>query len=129
MPHKDPEARRAWQRKNYQKNKDVINARPCKKKAVDKYREKNKERLRRYGRDYYWDNKETMLSKSKEWRAGGEYEKEHTKNLTDRYCRKQLLKNGYSRRSLSQYPEIVTTYRQLIKIKRLCKTSQNSEKV
>lgn len=126
MPHKDPEARRAWQRKNYQDKKDVINSRPCRKIARKKYEECHKDKRRQRSKDYFYANRDKMIAKVKRWwtERGNEMKRKETELLTDYYLKKQLKKDGFTREQISQYPELIETKRILLKTKRLCKTSQ-----
>lgn len=127
MPFKDIEARRAWSRKYYQEKKDVINSRPCRKSAGDRWRERNRTKLREIGKENYWDNKEQRIKSNKEWRKknGAEYERKRTESLNDTYIRKNLIKKGWTRKAIRENPDLIEIERTIIKIKRLCKTSQN----
>lgn len=53
-------------------------------------------------------------------------EREYTENLTERYMKKHLKKLGYSTEDIKKYPELIDTYKLIIKTKRLCK-SQTSK--
>jgi hypothetical protein len=120
MPHKDPEARRAWQRLNYQKNKDVINSRPCKKEAMKRYAKRHIEKRRQQGRERYWKNPEIHLALCKVWRSrvGIVKERKETELLTDKYLTRQLRKDGYTTEEIRKYHELIETKRIILKIKR-----------
>lgn len=121
MPHKNPEERRAWQRKNYQLNKDIINSRLCKKAAVDRWRKKNADKCRDRSLKYYNENKEKMSIACKIWwqQKGNERKRQEAELLVDNYIKRQLSKDGFSRKDISRYPELIETKRIILKTKRL----------
>lgn len=127
MPFKNIEARREWQRKNYQANKEVINSRPCKKEAHKRYAERHKDKRRQLSKEYFYANRDKMAEKVKQWwtERGNERKRKETELLTDDYVIRQLTKDGFTREEISQYPELIETKRILLKTKRLCKTSPN----
>ena len=58
MPHKDPEARREWQRKRYHEKH-------AERRAYQKeYYQKNREKMREYGNTYYKENRDKMYQNS-----------------------------------------------------------------
>lgn len=129
MPHKDPEARRAWAREWYSKNKDLIKSKsgPSRKKACKNYRKNHPDRCKAYSQKYYTENKNVLYVKVKQWwsEKGNERKRNETESLTDNYIKRQLRKDGFSRKEINEYPELIKTKRNILKIKRLCKTSQN----
>jgi hypothetical protein len=132
MPYKDPKNPKniAYKKAYYVANKDTIWAYHNRKSSSDKWRKENRGKVQEYARVrrnqkgdtlrekcrvYYNENKTSLQKKSRV----------KTELLTDGYMRKHLLKHGYSKDDIRKHPEILETYRLIIKMKRLCKTSKN----
>ena len=62
MSHKDPEKGREYNKKYYEKNKEVLSIKS------KKYREENKEKIKENRKKYYEENKEKLSEKKKKYR-------------------------------------------------------------
>ena len=84
MPHKNPDDRKAWQKKYREKNKEET--------AVydKKYREKNKERIANEKKKYYQEHKERIAIQQKIWREENP-EKVHERETKYNWKRKGLI--------------------------------------
>ena len=65
MPHKDPEKKKEYQKKYYEKNKEK--KREYAKKFYEKNKEKNKEKEKLRGKKYREKNKEKIKESQKKW--------------------------------------------------------------
>jgi hypothetical protein len=80
---------------------------------------KNKEKIKKRKQRNYFDNKEIFKMHSKI------NQKKQVKNLDTCYIKSQLMKRGFSKEIINQYPELIKIKQLIIKTKRLCKTSQS----
>lgn len=130
MAYKDPKKAAEYRHQYYLKNKEKIWSYAVRRENHLLYRSKHKEKLSAYAKDRYWDNKDVLNEKGKDWRIKNEayvksMDHKKTQELTDGYMRKHLLKLGYTRVQIKRHPELLESHRLIIKIKRLCKTSKN----
>ena len=121
MAFADKEKEKAYRRAYYEKTKEGAYERT--KHNTMKWRETHKEQFKKITKDYYLDNKQAILEKSKEYRVKNsnllkEKERLKSQNLTDGYLRKQLIKKGYSRVTIRNHPELIESLRLITLIKR-----------
>lgn len=115
MPWKDMEAKKAYNKAYYEKNKknhyqktkhnslkwrseNRLRCNLIAKKSARKYKEKNRNKIRSYQRD---------LSKKR------------VNELTEIYLIKQLIKGGWTKEQIRLYPDLIQIKRLIIKMKRL----------
>mgnify|MGYP000288904371 CR=1 FL=1 len=123
MAFADKEKERAYKANYYQENKKRLDSLNKSRNKV--WREKNKLKLQRIAKEEYWDNKDEILKKQKKYYSRqNARSRENTKNLTDGYLKKQLLKMGYTRHQLRNEPRIIEVQRLIIKIKRELKKQE-----
>lgn len=132
MPYKDPKNPKniEYKKKYYQANKDTIWSYAQRKGSSDKWRRKNKVKVSEYSRKRRKNNRNDLIEKSRRyWNESKETlnkkDRLRTELLTDGYMKKHLRKHGYSPQEIKQHPELTESYRLIIKMKRLCKTSKN----
>lgn len=82
------------------------------KKTVKKY-QKSSENFKKYMTEYR--SRET--SKKNKCIS----ERKDREKISNRYTKLQLIRNGFTKEQIENYPELIETKRQIIKIKRLCK--------
>lgn len=90
------------------------------------YQKNNKEKVREYHREYRKRDgfREYNNLKVKEWSARNKNKLlDPSKKLLDSYLIKILQKKGFKKNQIT--PEIIDLQRQILKNKRICKTSQN----
>ena len=117
MPWKNKEAEKAYKKLYYEKTKKGRYERT--KHNIYKWREKNTEKFKLLKREYYLDNKEKILEKQKlNYDKANAKSRENTKNLTDGYIKKHLIKLGFTRQQIRKNPKIIETQRLIILIKR-----------
>lgn len=121
MPYKDYNNPKnlAYKKAYYQKNKDWL--RVQQKEAKKRWRKRNRTSENKRQSDW-WKTKAGVHLKEKNREQIKAWHKKQSENLTERYIIKQLIKDGWTRLEIKQNPEIIYTKRQILKIKRLCKT-------
>ena len=114
------ETSKAWSKNNkehikeinkiwYENNKERI------KEASKIWRKNNKEHIKEINKIWYENNKERIKEKNKKY----------IKEIMIPYIIQRLCKNKkISRSIIKQYPELIETYKIILKTKRLWKTSQ-----
>jgi hypothetical protein len=83
------------------------------KKSRDKWKKNNPEKVKESRDKWEKNNPEKVILKHKKLRS----------NLVDYYVIRKLCAKGFQKNQIT--PELIETQRLIIKIKRLCKTSQN----
>lgn len=98
------------QRRYRKENKDKIASQTF--KSVKEYRKKHPERVKS------WDRAGKIKRKSKI----KEYKKTIIESLAPPYMRGLLKRIGFTNAVIDTNPELIEVYKQIVKIKRLCKT-------
>lgn len=116
----NPEYKKKWRKENPEKEK-AIRARAY--LNSEQWREDNKEKLKEDKLKYRIKNKDKAKLKVPF------YSKKARTELQDHYVISQITRrSNLKSKDVRKHPELIEAKRLLIKTKRLCKTSQNSEK-
>lgn len=125
----------------YQKNKTKWIER------TEKYRLSNPDKYKVHAKNNRTKNHDSMIERTKVWRKNNpekqyicsnrwrlnnldtinEKKRNDIKELKDYYMVMRLKKLGFSKDNIKENPELINLEREIIKIKRLCKTSKNLE--
>jgi hypothetical protein len=118
--------------KNYRKSEKRI-------EYIKLYKLKNKGKIKQYAKEYSQTNKfkdmvktyhKTIKYKIYKSTYDKQEEKKQNKrireyedrnNISNRYLKEQLKKQGFEKEYINKYPELLETKKEIIKIKRLCK--------
>ena len=124
-----------WQRENKEKYQEY--KKDYQKQYTVKYREKNKDKLNESKKIWANQNKHIVKKIRRKWvlknhkkvkADSRHYGEIYRYNLTDSYLRGLLIHTlGFDKSDVEKYPELIKTYREILKTKRLCrsKTSKN----
>lgn len=125
---KKPEERRLARKEKYEKNREffLLKKKSYAKKYPERirqrnieWRKKNREHIKEYDRNY----KEKNSDRIKVWKKLGD--RRGMEELKDWYIINTLAnKIGTNAKHVRQYPDLIESQRLIIKIHRLCKTSQ-----
>ena len=123
MAFKCKEKEREYRKAYYEANKKGAYQRT--KHNIYKWRERHPEKYATIKKEYYLDNKEKILeNQKKNYDKHNKKSRENTKNLTDGYIKKHLLKLGFTRGQIRKNPQMIETQRLIIKIKRELKSKK-----
>jgi hypothetical protein len=101
MPHKDPEKRKAYDKKYHQKNKEVKNERSR------KYNQENKEKKRAYDKKYKQENKEKISKQQKEYREKNKeelkaYDKKYRQENKEKISKRHKIYHQKNKKAIKQ---------------------------
>lgn len=112
---KNPNKLKEKSKEQYKKHQEKIKV----KRSKREYPSQSKE----YAKSYRKSNRDKILE------SNAKYTLRLVSELNPIYCKYLLKSEGFSESVINQNPELIEVKRIILKTKRLCKTSQNSEQV
>lgn len=139
MPYKDPEKAKANKRAYYEKRKAELKEygkkwyEENKDKVLEQHAEKSEE-LKKYNKEWRKNNREHVNEYKKNSPIEKESHKKTAKNarqeLKDWYVMSNIkARTGLTLEQIKEYPELIQSHREQIKLKRLIKQIKNGKKI